>query len=116
MFHRIPANKREWERALLLPFQSFIVLVFPVFSIVASLCPSIPGYARDEWEAADIFAPGCFLCCIVLLISGLIQLFRSIFGKADKVYLRDYAYINFGFVVLGIIIGMYLLSSYVFIR
>ena len=115
MFHKMPANKRVWERALLLPFQSFIVLVLPVFWIVASLYPSIPGYTRDRWGAADIFMPSCILCCIVLLVSGLIQLFRSIFGKADKAYLRDYAYINFGFVVLGVIISVHL-SSYVFIK
>jgi|ERR1700690_1238719 len=116
MYHILPANNREWERALLLPFQSFIVLVFPVFSILASLYPPVPGFGSGTWEVASIFMPGCFLCCIVLLISGLIQLFRSIFGKADKVYLRDYAYINFGFVVLGIMISVHLLGSYVFIR
>ena len=114
MFHKMPANKREWERALLLPFQSFIVLVFPVFSIVVSINSSVP-YGIGKYEAASIFMPSCLLCCIVLLISGLIQLFRGIFGKADKAYLRDYAYINFGLVALGIIISVHL-ASYVFIK
>jgi hypothetical protein len=116
MYNILPVNKREWERALLLPFQSVIVLVFPIFSIVASLNPPGPGYGSGEAAVAEIFVPGCFLCCIVLLVSGLVQLFRANFGKADKAYLRDYAYINFGFVALGIMISVHLLRSYVFIK
>ena len=115
MYKTLPSNQREWERALLLPFQSVIVLVFPIFTIVASLNPPCPGYGYGEAAVASYFVPACFLSCIVLLVSGLIQLYRGIFGQVDKVYLRRYAYINFGFVVFGVIITLHLLSC-VFVR
>src|SRR4051812_35592720 len=108
MDHKSSANNRTWERALLLPFQSFIVLVFPVFSILDSLYRRAPGDASGIRGLANISIPSCLFCCIVLLISGLIQL-------ADKAYLRRYAYINLGFVVLGIIISVHL-ASYVFVK
>ena len=90
-------------------------MVLPLFWIVASLNPPGPGYGYGEAAVAGIFVTACFLSCIVLLVSGLIQLFRGIFGEVDKTRLRHYAYINLGLVVLGVVISVHL-TSYVFVR
>ena len=101
MFHVFPRTSEEWVITLLRPIYLYFALAYPAYLLLYRICDD--GLLVNCITYALIGF--CMLSWLVLLVSVVILFF---IGPGRDSLLYRWAFVNLGFVVLGVVLWWYI--------